>query len=264
MARLDFPTYLQHIRDESRTFRDTLAGCDPGTPVPSCPDWNAADLLWHLGEVQHFWTWMIANRPKGPDDYPEPVRPRDYAALLAYYDDQLAGLVEALGSADPEDHAWTWHPDHKDVAFIFRRQAHEALIHRRDAELAAGTVSPFPPALAADGVDEVLDVMYGGCPSWGEFSPLPHYVRVDLTDTGDQVWVQLGHFHGIDPDGITHDEDDLHVVTDPGVEPDAVISGTAEVVDARMWRRADGADTHLSGSLEIVDRFRAIIHEPIQ
>jgi hypothetical protein len=88
-------------------------------------------------------------------------------------------------------------------------------------------------------------------------------VRVDLTDIGDSVWVQLGRFHGTDPEGIVHDEDDIKVVTDPGVEPDAVISGTAEALDARLWRRADGAETHLAGDLAIVDRFRAVVHQPI-
>jgi uncharacterized protein (TIGR03083 family) len=263
MPRLDFPTYLEHIRAESRRFRDVLAACDPSADVPSCPDWRAADLLWHLGEVQHWWTWMVENRPKGPDEYQEPERPADYAGLLAFYDESYSGLVDALGQADPEEHAWTWHSEHKDVAFIYRRQAHEALIHRRDAELAAHQVSPFPADLAADGVDEVLDIMYGGCPPWGEFSPLPHYIRLDLTDTGDHVWVQLGRFHGTDPEGIQHAEDDLHVVADPGVDPDAVISGTAEALDARLWRRADGADIHLAGDLRIVDKFRQIVHEPI-
>jgi len=263
MARLDFPTYLHHIRNESQRFRDVLAECDPRAHVPSCPEWCADDLLWHLGEVQHWWTWMVQNRPKGPDDYVEPERPGDHARLLSFYDEQYVALVDALGRADPIEDAWTWHPDLKNVAFIYRRQAHEALIHRRDAELAAGALSPFPADLAADGVDEVLDVMYAGCPPWGEFSPLPHYVRLDLTDTGDRVWVQLGRFHGTDPEGITHDEDDLHVVTDPGIEPEAVISGTAEALDARLWRRGDGADTHVAGSLEIVDRFRAIVHQPI-
>jgi uncharacterized protein (TIGR03083 family) len=262
MARLDFPTYLQHIRDESQRFRDVLADCDPAADVPSCPDWRADDLLWHLGEVQHFWTRMVTNRPKGPDDYDQPERPGDHAGLLSFYDAGYLALVDALGAAQPTDEAWTWSQDHT-VGFIYRRQAHEALIHRRDAELAAGAVTPFPADLAADGVDEALDVMYGGCPPWGEFSPLPHYVRLDLTDTGDHVWVQLGHFHGTDPEGITHAEDDIHVVADPGVEPDAVISGTAEALDARIWRRADGAETHLAGSLEIVDRFRAIIHQPV-
>jgi uncharacterized protein (TIGR03083 family) len=263
MAALDFPTYLQHIQVESQRFRDVLTECDPKAHVPSCPDWRADDLLWHLGEVQHWWPWMVENRPKGPDDYVEPERPGDHAGLLSFYDQQYVALVDALGRADPADDAWTWHPDLKNVAFIYRRQAHEALIHRRDAELAAGRLTPFPADLAADGVHEVLDVMYGGCPPWGEFSPLPHHVRLDLTDTGDRVWVQLGRFHGTDPEGITHDEDDIHVVTDPGLEPDAVISGTAEALDARIWRRADGADTHVAGSLEIVDRFRAIIHQPI-
>jgi uncharacterized protein (TIGR03083 family) len=263
MTRLDHTTYLQHIRDESRKFRDTLADCDPAAPVPTCPEWRADDLLWHLGEVQHWWTWMVEHRPKGPDEYPEPDRPGDHAGLLSFYDEQYLALVEALAGADPADTAWTWHPQHKDVAFIFRRQAHEALIHRRDAELAAHTISPFPSDLAADGVDEVLDVMYGGCPPWGEFSGLPHYVRLDLTDTGDSVWVQLGRFHGTDPEGIEHDEDDIHVVTDPGTEPDAVIRGTAESLDARLWRRADGAETHLAGDLTIIARFRAVVHQPI-
>jgi uncharacterized protein (TIGR03083 family) len=262
MARLDQATYLRYLHDESQRFRDVLAACDPGAPVPSCPDWHAADLLWHLGEVQHFWTWVVVNRPKDPEEYDQPERPGDHAGLLSFYDEQHVALVDALRSAEPTDEAWTWSQDHT-VGFVLRRQAHEALIHRRDAELAAGTVTPFPADLAADGVDEVLDVMYGGCPSWGEFSPLPHYIRMDLTDTEDRVWVQLGHFHGTDPDGITHDEDDIHVVADPGVEPDAVISGTAEAIDARIWRRADGAETHLAGNLEIVDRFRAVIHEPI-
>jgi uncharacterized protein (TIGR03083 family) len=262
MSRLDHMTYLQHIRGESRKFRDTLADCDPAAPVPTCPDWRADDLLWHLGEVQHFWTWIVSHRPKDPEGYTAPERPGDHAGLLAAYDVWSAGLVAALEVAEPTDEAWTWSSE-QTVGFVFRRQALEALIHRRDAELAAHTISPFPPDLAADGVDEVLDVMYGGCPPWGEFSGLPHYVRLDLTDTGDTVWVQLGRFHGTDPEGIEHDEDDIHVVTDPGVEPDAVISGTAEALCARLWRRADGAQTHLAGDLAIVDRFRAVVHQPI-
>ena len=116
---------------------------------------------------------MVEHRPKGPDEYPEPERPADYADLLAFYDEQFTALVDALAEADPADEAWTWHSEHHDVAFIYRRQAHEALIHRRDAELAAHTISPFPADLAADGVDEVLDVMYGGCPPWGAFSRAP-------------------------------------------------------------------------------------------
>ena len=50
---------------------------------------------------------------------------------------------------------------------------------------------------------------------------LAHYVRVDLTDTGDRVWVQLGLFAGTDPDdGKHYDDNDISVVADPGTDPD--------------------------------------------
>ena len=107
-------------------------------------------------------------------------------------------------------------------------------------------------------------MMFGGLPEWGEFSPLPHYIRVELTDTGEDVWVQLGRFSGTDPsDGTHYDEDDIHVVPAPGVEPDAVISAPAGVMDARLWRRGDGDSIHLAGDLMIVDHFRRVIHQPI-
>ena len=30
--------------------------------MPSCPDWNADDLLWHLAEVQWFWATIVRER----------------------------------------------------------------------------------------------------------------------------------------------------------------------------------------------------------
>jgi uncharacterized protein (TIGR03083 family) len=240
-----------------------LSTCAPDARVPGCPAWSAADLLWHLAEVQHFWGWVISNRPASPrDGYAEPERPPSYDELLSAFDTASSRLVSALEAASAEDKAWSWSQE-QTVGFTFRRQAHEALIHRVDAEQAAGVVTPMDPELAADGVLEVLDIMYGGCPTWGEFSPLSHYVRVDLTDTGDTIWVQLGQFHGTDPDGIDHHEDDIRVVSDPGVEPDAVVTGPAGVVDARLWRRGDGDAVHVSGDRAIIDHFRTAIHHPI-
>ena len=266
MARLDFPTYLEHIRAESARFHDVLAACDPAAPVPSCPEWTAADLLWHMVGVQDWWGWCVDNRPKSADGgYPEPERPQTYDEMLQRYREAADHLVAALEKADPKEEAWTWKADEHTVGFIYRRQAHEALIHRVDAELAAGVpVSDLDPALAADGVEEVLSVMYGGCPPWGSFSGLDHYLRVDIDDVDESVWVQLGMFSGTDPaSGEHYDEEDISVVADPGREPDAVIGGTAQALDLRLWRRGDGAETHLAGDLAIVDRFRRVVHQPI-
>ena len=264
MARLDFPDYLRHLRDESQRFRDVLAACDPKARVPGCPEWDAADLLWHLAEVQWFWGTTMRTRPLGPDESADgPERPASYDGLLAAFDEYSAELVGQLEKADPAEEAWSWSTE-QTVGFTFRRQAHEALIHRLDAEQAAGLVTPLDPALAADGVDECLDIMYGGAPPWGVFAPLPHFVQVELTDRDESVWVQIGRFSGTDPrTQVDVDEDDIRVVAAPGTDADAVVRGPASAVDAWLWRRGDDSEIHISGDRTVYDHFRLAVHHPI-
>lgn len=267
MTRPTYAQYLQCIRRESQRFREVLTDADPTATVPSCPQWRAEDLLLHLANVQHWWTYVITHRPASPEGYVEPERPATHEDLIAYFDEWNAKLDKALTEADPAEAAWTWssNPAHHNVAFTFRRQAHEALIHRLDAELTLGTPTALDPQMAADGVEEALDVMFGGLPPWGSWEPLPHYVRVDLTDTGGSVWSQLGLFSGTTPDGIEiRDEDDQHVVADPGVEPDAVISGPAAVLDAWLWRRGDDDGIKIAGNREIYSRWRGSVNQPIE
>ena len=205
---------------------------------------------------------VVERRPAGPGDRPEGERPSAYDALLTRHQQQSDRLVAALAGADPRDAAWTW-SDEQTVGFTFRRQAHEALIHRLDAEQTAGAVTPLDPALAADGVDEALDVMYGGTPPWGTFTGLPHHLRVDLTDTGDAVWVQLGRFTGTDPEsGERHDVDDLEAVPDPGVDPDVVVSGPAAAIDAWLWRRGDDSNIVVTGDRDWYRHFRRCVDQP--
>ena len=267
MARLEFGDYLDHIESESARFRAVLADCEPDTPVPGCPDWTAADLLWHLARVQWFWSTIIRTRPAPPegdddDEVAGPERPTTYDGLLAAYDEHSTALLDELRRANPADTAWSW-SDEQTVGFTLRRQAHEALIHRLDAEQSAGAVSPLDPELAADGVDECLDVMFGGTPSWGEFAPLPHFVRVDLSDRDESVWVQLGRFTGIDPAGEHHDVGDIRVVPAPGAEPDAVVSGPAPALDTWLWRRGDDSQITVAGDRDVYDRFRLAVNHPI-
>jgi len=262
MSRLPYDAYLEHIRSESQRFREVLTDCNPRRLVPGCPDWSAWDLAYHLAEVQWLWGSIVLDRPKGKDDVPDLWRGDSYEDTLDTFDNVSARLVDALKDADPAEPAWTWSTD-QTVGFILRRQAHEALIHRLDAEQTADKVTPLDPVLAADGVEETLDVMFGGCPPWGEFSALPHHVRVDVTDTGDPVWVQIGRFSGTDPDGVHHEEDDIHVVADPGVEPDAVVSGPAGPLDAWLWRRGDDSQVHVTGDKAVYDHFRLAVNHPI-
>ncbi len=260
---LSHSAYLDHIASESARFRAVLAGGDPTTPVPSCPEWTAADLLWHLAEVQWFWGRIVTGRPAGPDALEHPERPSSYDELLAAFDSSSAGLLEALRSADPADTAWTWSSE-QTVGFTFRRQAHEALIHRLDAEQTMSDVTALDPALAADGVHECLAVMYGGCPPWGRFTPGPQHVRLDLTDVDLSLWVSLGRFTGTDPDdGVARDEADLSVVEDPGVEPAAVLSATAAAMDAWIWDRSPASEVEMTGDRAAIDQLTKILGQPL-
>ncbi|CAA9388425.1 MAG: hypothetical protein AVDCRST_MAG32-2147 [uncultured Nocardioides sp.] len=260
-------TYVDHLRHESALFRTAALAADPAARVPGCPEWDATDLLWHLAEVQWHWAEAVEKRPAKPDETAMPPRPATREDVLAFFDDSQRRLVAALEAAQPGDEAWNWSSD-QTVGFILRRQAHEALVHRVDAEQTAGAVSPVDPVLAADGVHEVLDVMLGGMPDWGHWEPLPHVLRVDCTDTGDQFWVRLGVFSGTDPDsGTTYaDEEDLHVVAAPDdaeTQPDVVVDGPAAALDLWLWDRGDDAEISVAGDREVFERFRAIAGTPI-
>ena len=235
---LTHAAYLGHLAAESQRFRDVLADADLDAQVPSCPDWTARDLLDHLTGVQWHWGTVVRERITEDGELEPPPFPQEREALLSSYDDASAALQAALRDTDPETEVWMWAED-KRVGFIARRQALEAAVHRMDAELAAGLpVTPVEPALAADGVLEVLDVMYGGCPPWGSFDPTGPHVVVRCTDTGDEVLVVLGRFTGTDPDGTSYDEDDLSVRSaDPEAEPSAVVSGRADDLLAWRWHR---------------------------
>ena len=265
VTRLEPEAYLVRIRDESGRFRAVLADCDPGARVPSCPDWNAADLLWHLATVQRWWAEVVAARPARPEEV-EPPRPTSYGELLALFDQWSADLSTALEAADPAEEAWNWSEDHT-VAFLLRRQAHEALIHRVDAELTAGLPSEVDPLLASDGVHEVLDVMYGGCPAWGSWEQGEGLVRVDTTDTGEEFWLRFGTFTGTSPNnGQSYSGDeDFHVVAAPGgdVEPDVVVDGPAAALDLWLWSRGDDAEISVVGDRAVYDRFRAVVDSPL-
>lgn len=241
------------------------------TPVPSCPGWDIDDLMWHLGggDVQHFWAWIGANRPEGPQDYQQPDRPADRHGIIAALDRAHDDLVRRLHNADPADGSWASDTGLHTVAFTMRRQAHEALIHRVDAELAAGARTPLDPQLATGVVVECLELMYGGLPSWGRFAVDGTRIAVDVTDTGHRVVLGLGRFTGHDPEtGEGHDLDDVQVLghehtSARGDSFDARVSGGAEELDLWLWHRNGRVEPDVDGSEEVVQRLRAILAQPI-
>jgi uncharacterized protein (TIGR03083 family) len=248
--------YLDHLVHDSARFADAIQQAPPQARVPSCPDWDADDLLWHLGLVQYFWTSVVRDKLDGGEaEKRNPERPAGgRPELLEFYRQASSALAATLRATSPDTPGWSWSRE-QTVGFTYRRQAHEALIHRVDAELTAGARTAMDSQLCADGVDEVLRIMYAGCPDWGTITPEPgRTLRLRATDTGDSWLITLARFTGTDPEGKSHDEPDLHIAeSDRGEQARAEITGTAADLDCWLWRRpAFGAITQ-SGDQDVLD-----------
>jgi len=263
--RLTPDRYVSLLRSESTRFAALLSQAEPTAPVPSCPDWDAADLLWHLTEVQWFWATIAGERLRDPSGLGErrPPRPPAYADLLTQFAQTTARLADALADADDAEPAYTWLPGEQTVGFIRRRQAHEVLIHRVDAELVVGEPTGLDPELASDGVDEALQIMFGGIPGWATFTRQHGPVAVRAIDTGARWLVDVGAQSGTSPESGEHvTEPTLDVRADQlGDAPAAVaeITAAAGPLDSWLWGRADSTAVDTDGDRAAIAALEAVI-----
>jgi uncharacterized protein (TIGR03083 family) len=179
---VDSALYLDHLRRELGAFEACLDR-DLSARVEHCGDWTLYDLADHLGR-QNLWVAVAVTEQRG--DHQAPAAPRDPAALRAWFRDTAAVMLAALDT-DPSAPAWTIAPP-PTVGFWQRRRCQETLIHRWDAEHALGIGGRLDPALAADGVAEVIDTVAPRQVRLGRIAAPPHPVRLAATDTGAS-WV---------------------------------------------------------------------------
>jgi uncharacterized protein (TIGR03083 family) len=218
----------------------------PGAPVPAAPGWDTTDLLRHVGQV-HARTSVILRtgtleRPTRENGLlPEPPE----QGFVDWYRKNLAELVTDLRTlGDPARPVWAFFPGRRRAGFWPRRMAQETTIHRVDAEQAAGrTVGSIEPALAADGIDELLAVFV---PAFGaERSP------------GDGRTV---HLHSTDAESewlIRFDPGEV-VVTTGHAKGDAAVRAPASELLLWLWGRRplDGLDVF--GSIDAAEALRQV------
>jgi uncharacterized protein (TIGR03083 family) len=175
---MDRARYLAHLRRESVAFGACLAA-DLSAPVEHCGDWTLYDLADHLGQG-NLWAAVAITDQHG--DFTAPAAPRDRVALEDWFRG-TCGVLHAALDTDPASSAWTIAPP-PTVGFWQRRRCLETLIHRWDAEHALGITGPLDPALAADGVAEVVDTMAPRQVRLGRMPAPRHAVRFQAGDAG--------------------------------------------------------------------------------
>ncbi|MCF3131511.1 maleylpyruvate isomerase family mycothiol-dependent enzyme [Streptomyces olivochromogenes] len=256
---LPYDIYRQAIERETLTFAEAAGSADPGTAVPSCPDWSLADLTRHVGMLQRWFggllTALVQERPTTRDVEPGPDDARERAAWVAA---GVPAVAAVLRDTDPGAPMWAWGED-QHARFWARRMLFETLVHRVDAERAVGQETGIDPVLAADGVDEFLVNL----PYAGGFAPAVTQLRgtgetiafrcADLGDAGDVEWrVRL------DPDGLRSLPPTA--ADDAGTsEPHAAVSASAADLLLLLYGRQSYEEPgyEVTGDAALLDRWFA-------
>ncbi|GAA3609758.1 maleylpyruvate isomerase family mycothiol-dependent enzyme [Nonomuraea rosea] len=253
---MDADRYLELFELDFARLRET-ATRDLGAAVPSCPGWTATDLVHHIAEVYLHKVEMMRK-----DAWPDPWPPApDPAGPAAYLDRGVAELRAEFAARTPQDKTLTWYDPDQTVGFWIRRMAQETVVHRVDAELAAGeSIAPIPDDLALDGIDEVLVVCLAYvADKW------PEELGDRLTGAdGRAVSIEAGAERWLVRPGASGVEIARGGGGPAAASISASISGTPHDVLLWLWGRVDGGALSFTGDPEPVERLRGLLKDATQ
>ncbi|MGN6300716.1 MAG: maleylpyruvate isomerase N-terminal domain-containing protein [Angustibacter sp.] len=234
--------------DADRLSRLARSG-DGEAPVPTCPDWTLLDLVRHVGDVYAHKVALLrlGRRPEQGewllgDDLP-------LVEAVDRHDAVRRELAQLLADVGPDTSCWTWMEGAGEgtSAAWARRMAHEALVHRVDAEAAVGVpLHPAAPGLAADGVDEVLTWMAGDPDVVADPQSVAGAPGVVLLD-----WGSGGRLVDL-PDG-GHEVRAVAPADASAPTPDATLRGDALALDLYLWGRLEALPPAMRGDLDVVE-----------
>ena len=186
LGRVEPPTTSRPPPSHGRAAR---CRCPGRSALPSSPPARpgpCADLVWHVGEVQHFWGSIVAERMHDPPAYVEPARPSRPRSCSP---SPRTGVDRARRGARPPTRRHRCGRGRRSATspFVVRRMAHEAAVHRVDAERAAGdddgrSTPSSPPTASTSSSTSSFQRAVEGAP------PLDGTVHLHCTDV-DGEWL---------------------------------------------------------------------------
>ena len=128
------------------------------------------------------------------------------------------------------------------ASFVRRRVAHETAIHRWDAQNAAGHPDGFEPAVAVDGIDEMMELWIPRAFNLGQFGGRGQTIQLEGID-GDASWL------------ITVEADRTEWRRGHN---GADVSARGRLGDLYLfvWSRLDPAELEVRGELEMLRRWQ--------
>jgi uncharacterized protein (TIGR03083 family) len=219
--------YLSHLKSDAAAMAEVARRAPLDDPVPACPGWDMHQLMAHTSGVHRWVTAMVSQRSRQPISRRElPAAPQG-PAVVDWFEEGAATLIDTLAAAGPEVEVWNWSASLRSY-FWFRRQAQETTVHRWDAQSVTGDVESVPVDLAIDGIDELMTL-------W-----------VPDPDFSSGRWLSGSlHIHATDEDGewTLRPSDDQVVVDRDHGKGDAALRGPASDLLLYLWNRDRPVET---------------------
>ncbi|MCF3121047.1 maleylpyruvate isomerase family mycothiol-dependent enzyme [Streptomyces arenae] len=157
-AAPDTARLLEGLREQTAGFARAVAGQDPDTPVPTCPDWPLRTLVGHVGQEHRWAADILRNRGQLPVPNPweaDPGTPDAWAAWLREGARELTDAVRDIG-ADTEIETFI---GRRPALFWLRRMLGDTCVHHYDAASATGATFGVAADLAAEVITENLTLL---------------------------------------------------------------------------------------------------------
>ncbi|MEU6257555.1 maleylpyruvate isomerase family mycothiol-dependent enzyme [Streptomyces sp. NPDC047043] len=256
MTVLAYDRYCDEIARQTEQLRAVVSsGADLSATVPTCPDWSLEQLVRHMGGALRWVELLVRTRAEEniPDEqvplHEGPAARGDAAALDAWLAETGEMIVGTLREAGPDAKVWGW-AGTLNSGFWARRVTHEITVHRADAVLAAGMPYDVAPEVAADAVDEWLQLV-----QWAQRN-YPHEAEGELRGPGRSI-----HLHATDT-GPELNAEWLVELTEDGVvwrrgheKATVALRGPLTSVLLAFYRRLplDSADLEVLGERELLE-----------
>lgn len=193
-----------------------VGDAEPGTPIPTCPEWTLTDLVDHVGATQR---WVSRLVGEGISDAgtafsigweSAPANPSEWGSWLL---DGAQGVKATFAGATDDRVVWDPSGGGDGVAFWSQRAFGEISVHRIDAAFALDRDYQIAPTLAVAGIEDWLSTMASSgwaanVPGFADAMRGAGQTIAWVADDVDQAWL-LQRTEA--PLVLTHDRGDADV-----------------------------------------------------
>ena len=241
--------YVSIISDQASRLVDAYES-DPEAPIPWSDRWKVGTVARHVAGTHHVVAEIVRGRPVTDFGFFNELRTPDKGSpeFADWFRAGTASLAEQLSTVSADSECWSWFPSGGHVGWWGRRMAFEAVVHRWDTDAAQGHAFFVAPDVAADGVDEYLDVFVAASRA-GAGAPAGPTIEFECSDRTERWWLDISA-----PGERT--------LRRGSRESSVRIRGTAQQLLLFLWGRVQVSDepgVEVLGDAGVLDRWSELI-----